>query len=93
MRVFSGKYQQLCATERSTELGHSKRSGIGDRPSVCMWACWLVVCDLGVLGGVVLCRYSGDLVAACEVGLYLTLIEMESADKEYIDRVRLNHQT
>ena len=50
IRVFSGKYQQLCATERSTELGHSKRSGIGDRPSVCMLTCWLVVCGVGRIG-------------------------------------------
>ena len=48
----SSLQQQLCAMERSTELGHRKESGISDHPSVCvcgcikgwcwMWACWVM---------------------------------------------------
>ena len=41
--------EQLCATERSTKLGHRKDSWIGDYPSVCVCVC------VGMLGGGLQC--------------------------------------
>ena len=50
--------EQLCGTERCTELGQRKGSGIGDNPGVRVWAHWwvqLAWCCVSAVG-VVLCE-------------------------------------
>ena len=52
----------MCATERSTVLGHSKGLEIGNPPSVYVTAreCWWVVWGMGEIS-IMLCVWAGNL--------------------------------